>query len=93
MGSGKPTCGQCRSSFGPNDELDAALAGHVVTNPTDAVEPEHDKAEHQDLRHPQAVYVEIYVPVRDARDERMQAVIEFYIADARRRCAGRAGAR
>lgn len=65
-------------SFGPNDELDAALAGHVVTNSADAVEPEHDKAEHQDLRHPPAGYTEIYVPVRDARGERVQAVIEFY---------------
>ena len=65
-------------SFGTNDELDAALAGHVVTNSADAVEPEHDKAEHQDLRHPQAGYTEIYVPVRDARGERVQAVIEFY---------------
>ena len=65
-------------SFGTNDELDAALAGHVVTNSADAVEPEHDKAEHQDLRHPQTGYTEIYVPVRDARGERVQAVIEFY---------------
>ena len=65
-------------SFGPNDELDAALAGKVVTHSADPTQAEHDKAEHQDLKHPEPVFVEIYVPVLDARGERVQAVIEFY---------------
>lgn len=65
-------------AFGPNDELDSALAGHVVTHSADPARPESGKAEHQDLKHPEPVFVEIYVPVLDARGEHVQAVIEFY---------------
>ena len=65
-------------SFGPNAELDAALAGNVVTHSADPAGSEPSKAEHQDLKHPQAVFVEIYVPVLDAGGQRVLAVIEFY---------------
>ena len=65
-------------SFGPNEELDNALAGHVVTHYADPTADGPGKAEHQDLRHAQPIFVEIYVPVLDARGERVQAVIEFY---------------
>ena len=65
-------------SFGPNEELDEALAGNVVTHSADPTRPARDKDEHQDLKHPQAVFVEIYVPVLDVRGGRPHAVIEFY---------------
>ena len=65
-------------SFGPNDELDAALAGKVTTHSVDPRGAEHGKAEHEDLRHLQPIFVEIYVPVLDARREAVLAVIEFY---------------
>jgi two-component system, NtrC family, sensor histidine kinase HydH len=65
-------------SFGPNEELDNALAGHVVTHYADPEADGPGKTEHQDLRHAQPIFVEIYVPVLDARGERVQAVIEFY---------------
>ena len=65
-------------SFGPNVELDGALAGRVVTQSAELNHPERDKSEHQNLKHPQAAFVEIYVPVFDARGERVLAVIEFY---------------
>ena len=63
-------------SFGPNAELDAALAGAVVTEFAD--DEGTAKAEHQDLMHPRAIFVEIYVPVLDAAGKRVLAVIEFY---------------
>jgi signal transduction histidine kinase len=65
-------------SFGPNEELDEALAGDVVSHSADPTRAERDKDEHQDLKHPQAVFVEIYVPVLDVRGGRPHAVIEFY---------------
>lgn len=65
-------------SFGPNEELDEALAGQVVTHSADPAGAQPDKAEHQDLKHPQAMFVEIYVPVLDASGAKVQAVIEFY---------------
>lgn len=65
-------------SFGPNPELDAALAGSVVTHSADPTGSEPGKAEHQDLQHPQPVFVEIYVPVLDVGGSRVLAVIEFY---------------
>lgn len=64
--------------FGPNDELDSALAGHVVTHSADPAKHAQAKVEHQDLKHPQPIFVEIYVPVLDPRGESVQAVIEFY---------------
>lgn len=65
-------------SFGPNEELDSALAGHVVTQSADPGEHVGDKDEHQNLKTPHSMFVEIYVPVPDAAGERVQAVIEFY---------------
>ena len=65
-------------SFGPNVELDSALAGLVVTKSADRSHSKIDKDEHQDLKHPQPIFIEIYVPVLDVRGERVQAVIEFY---------------
>ncbi len=65
-------------SFGPNVELDTALAGHVVTHSADSGSANPGKAEHQDLKHPQPVFIEIYVPVRDVAGARVLAVIEFY---------------
>ena len=64
--------------FGPNVELDLALTGSVVTQSADLTGSERDKAEHQDLLHPQSAFVEIYVPVLDVRRRRVLAVIEFY---------------
>ena len=65
-------------SFGPNEELDAALAGSVVTQSADPTESAPGKAEHQDLKHPQPIFVEIYVPLLDTSGTRVLAVIEFY---------------
>lgn len=66
-------------AFGLNRELDRALAGEVVAK--QANEPEHEggaKPEHQDLRHPQSLFVEIYVPVRDERSQEVLTVLELY---------------
>jgi two-component system, NtrC family, sensor histidine kinase HydH len=65
-------------SFGPNVELDHALTGQVVTHSADPERHEPGKDEHENLKHPQSVFVEIYVPVLDPRSQRVQAVIEFY---------------
>jgi two-component system, NtrC family, sensor histidine kinase HydH len=65
-------------SLGPNDELDLALTGAVVTDVSDPKPGAYDKAEHQGLQHPQAMFVEIYVPVLSMQGKRVQAVIEFY---------------
>lgn len=67
-------------SFGPNDELDRAIAGQVVAEPVDDDEAEHEhgKAEHAGLNAPESMFVEIYVPVRAAQGGQVQAVIEFY---------------
>jgi signal transduction histidine kinase len=65
-------------SFGPNEELDEALAGRVVTHSADPAGAHPDKPEHQDLKRPQTMFVEIYVPVLDATGGKVLAVIEFY---------------
>lgn len=65
-------------SFGPNDELDEALAGNVVSHSADPTRSENDKDEHEDLNPPQGVYVEIYVPVLNPHGGLPPAVIEFY---------------
>jgi two-component system, NtrC family, sensor histidine kinase HydH len=64
--------------FGPNGELERALAGDVVAN-----RDEHDggpdgKAEHHALRERDQMFVEIYVPVRSADGQRVIGAIEFY---------------
>lgn len=65
-------------TFGPNDELDRALTGAVVTQSSDPKENNHGKAEHQGLQHPESIFVEIYVPVLSQQGGQVQAVIEFY---------------
>ena len=67
-------------SFGRNEELDRAVAGEVVAKKADEAEhEEHDrKAEHQELEHPESMFIEIYVPVRDLRGARVLAVMELY---------------
>lgn len=65
-------------SFGPNDELDTALTGQVVTQAAEPGPTAPDKAEHEDLKHPEHNFVEIYVPVMDPRGQHVLAVIEFY---------------
>ena len=64
--------------FGPNDELDRALEGHVVSHTEDAPPAETSKSEHRDLHRTGSMFVEIYVPVTDNRGERVHGVIEFY---------------
>lgn len=64
-------------SFGPNAELDAALAGSVVTKTVHPKPAGPEKSEHQDLQ-PTTTFVEIYVPVVDVSGRRVLAVIEFY---------------
>lgn len=63
-------------TFGPNEELDRALGGEVVT----AIDDEHEqaKSEHAGLARPEAMFVEIYVPVRSQQGGKVLAVIEFY---------------
>ena len=65
-------------TFGPNDELDRALEGHIVSHSEDAPPAETHKTEHRDLRRQGSMFVEIYVPVTDSRGERVRGVIEFY---------------
>lgn len=60
-------------SFDRNAELDRALAGEVVAKKADDI-----KAEHQELQHPESMFVEIYVPVFDARGEQVLVVMELY---------------
>ncbi len=65
-------------TFGPNDELDRALTGAVVTQSSDPQEHDLGKTEHQGLENPDSMFVEIYVPVLSQQGGRVQAVIEFY---------------
>jgi two-component system, NtrC family, sensor histidine kinase HydH len=75
--SDRPMIGR---DFGRNPELDRSLAGEVVAKKVKA-DHEHEggsKAEHQELKHPGSMFVEIYVPVRDQRDDKVLAVMELY---------------
>ena len=65
-------------SVGPNEELETALTGSVVTHVAQPHGSRPEKLEHTDLRTPQGTFVEIYVPVLDEQAERVLAVIEFY---------------
>jgi two-component system, NtrC family, sensor histidine kinase HydH len=67
-------------AFGTNEELDRALTGEVVAKKAgDAEHKERGpKPEHQELKHPESMFVEIYVPVRSERGEQVLAVIELY---------------
>ena len=64
--------------FGPNPELDLALRGDVVVEKVDAGDELDTKAEHVALVTPEALFVEIYVPVRDAAGQEVLGAIEFY---------------
>lgn len=65
-------------TFGPNDELDRALGGEVVTAIDDEHGHKHVKSEHTGLAGLESIFVEIYVPVVSQRGGRTQAVVEFY---------------
>ena len=66
-------------AFGSNRELDLALAGEVVAKQADEADHEAPaKPEHQELRHPESMFVEIYVPVRDERGDKVLSVLELY---------------
>ncbi len=64
--------------FGPNKELDSALAGNAVVEFDSDERVEHGKAEHQGRAQLEDAFVEIYVPVRDPKTQRVLGVIEFY---------------
>lgn len=63
--------------FGPNHELDEALAGHVVVEAKTNAERRQGKAEYVALTQPSELFVEIYVPIRDSTGHVLGAV-EFY---------------
>ena len=65
--------------FGPNPELDEALAGTLVVN-GDAEDDDSGlrKDEHVDLEDRNDFFVEIYVPVRDTSRGQVIGAIEFY---------------
>jgi signal transduction histidine kinase len=66
--------------FGPNEELDEALTGKVVTSDIEDEEAKAApvKAEHTGLQAPESKFVEIYVPVVAQLGGKALAVIEFY---------------
>lgn len=64
--------------FGPNDELERALAGAVVVERKTHSERAAGKAEYIALAQPAELFVEIYVPVTDAAGQRVLGAIEFY---------------
>jgi signal transduction histidine kinase len=65
-------------TFGPNDELDDALAGHVVAKREEHEHAEEGKSEHHALRERDQMFVEIYVPVTDRAGTQVIGAIEFY---------------
>ena len=64
--------------FGPNGELDRALAGSVSVEFDADERIEHGKGERQFREHLEDAFVEIYVPVQDPVTHRVLGVIEFY---------------
>lgn len=64
--------------FGPNHELDDALAGRVVVEKKTDQERRNGKAEYESLVQPAELFVEIYVPVLDVQTGRVVGAIEFY---------------
>jgi len=64
--------------FGPNDELDRALAGTVVVEKKTQDERRHGKAEYESLVQPAELFVEIYVPVLDVASGQVVGAIELY---------------
>lgn len=63
--------------FGPNAELDEALAGRLVAHGT-AQSSGGGKAEHRDLAPAANFFVEIYLPVRDRESGAVLGAIEVY---------------
>jgi two-component system, NtrC family, sensor histidine kinase HydH len=64
--------------FGPNQELDMALAGAVMVEKKTHDERVNGKAEYESLAQPDELFVEIYVPVRDVKTGAVVGAIEFY---------------
>lgn len=64
--------------FGPNEELDLALAGSVVVEKKTRDERVNGKAEYESLAQPDDLFVEIYVPVRDVKSGAVVGAFEFY---------------
>jgi two-component system, NtrC family, sensor histidine kinase HydH len=64
--------------FGPNDELDQALAGAVIVEKKTDAERLNGKAEYESLAQPDDLFIEIYVPVLDPTSGRVLGAIEFY---------------
>ena len=65
-------------TFGPNDELDEALAGHLVVHADEHDEHGTGKSEHTNLEKRADLFVEIYVPVRAPSTGEVIGAIEFY---------------
>lgn len=65
-------------TFGPNQELDRALAGEVVAKRDLHVHADDGKTEHQALRERDQMFVEIYVPVPSVDGRSVIGAIEFY---------------
>jgi two-component system sensor histidine kinase HydH len=70
--------GMIGRTFGRNKELDRAVAGEVVAKKADEHEEDGTKPEHEALKHPGSMFVEIYVPVRDVRSSEVLTVLELY---------------
>lgn len=64
--------------FGPNEELDQALAGAVIVEKKTDAERINGKAEYESLAQPDDLFIEIYVPVLDPANGRVLGAIEFY---------------
>jgi two-component system, NtrC family, sensor histidine kinase HydH len=64
--------------FGPNDELEQALAGQLMIERASPHPGAGGKAEHTALRGADDVFLEIYVPVHDAAEQKVIGAIEFY---------------
>jgi signal transduction histidine kinase len=64
--------------FGPNDELDLALAGAVVVEKKTDEQRRHGKAEYVALQQVEPLFIEIYVPILDMGSGEVLGAIEFY---------------
>jgi len=65
-------------TFGPNEELDEALAGMLVVHADVHDEHGSGKSEHRNLEKVANLFVEIYVPVRAPETGDVIGAIEFY---------------
>ena len=65
-------------NFGANKDLDAALIGTVVVEKKTDHERIHGKAEYEQLRPADDLFIEMYVPVKDLQTGQVIAAIEFY---------------